>query len=365
MSSKIKIAVFLVGLSGGAGQVVLNYFQNMSDNYDIDIITTHVESEELLRNYTKDKKFHVYKIPTKKESLIKNISMMNKILKSKNYSVAYAHMTLTNCFPLFVAWLRGIKIRISHSHLAPRKKKNIFEKMLAFLTKLFATEYIACGNDAGKYLYGSSDFIILKNAINLEKYKYSENVKMKQKKLLKLDDETKKIIGHVGRFDTQKNHDFIINLFKKYKEKYPNTHLCLMGEGVLEEEIKEKVRNLGLDNDVTFMGRVDDVYNKLQMLDAFILPSLFEGLSISAIEAQAVGINCVFSSTVSKETKVTENVDFISLDEDYKIWINKLHSAVEKDNLKDEGVNALRKNGYDIHIESKKFEKYLLNLIGE
>lgn len=361
VTKKINIAVFLVGLSGGAGQVVLNYFNNMPDYYQVDVITMHIESKELLQKYM-NSNINVYKIPSKKESLLKNMYGMYKILKKKKYDISYAHMTLTNCFPLFVSLLVGIKIRISHSHLAPLKKKNFFERILAKLTSLFATEYIACGEAAGRFLYDKKEFKILKNAIYLNKYESTDYKITRQKERLNLRKKDM-VIGHVGRFDKQKNHKFIVNLFKNYLDKYPNTYLVLVGEGILKQEIEKMVESLGITENVLFLGLVDDVYDRLKAFDAFILPSLYEGLSISAVEAQAAGIACVFSDGVSIETDLTSNVEFLSLNDDISKWVEYVHSAVKKENSSRENIYLLQKEGYDIEKEAMKFDKYLMDLL--
>lgn len=359
---KIKVAVFLVGLSGGAGQVVINYFSHMPANkYEVDIITTEIESEDLLKKY-EDYGMRVYKITRKRESLIKNLSDTNRLLKRKHYDIAYAHMTLTNFFPLFISWIRGIKIRISHSHLAPITKKSLGDKILSLLTKCISTQYLACGTDAGHFLYGNSKFKVVKNAIDLSKYRYSDEERERQRKKIGISDDTK-LIGHVGRFNEQKNHRFLIEVFAEYIKIYPNSKLILMGDGPLKKQIEQQLKNKGISEKVLFLGQVSDVNQKLMMLDAFILPSLFEGLSIAAIEIQAVGINSVFSDTVSIETDLTSNVKFLSLKAPVSEWVNTLHEAVEMPNNELRGIDELKNNGYDIEIEAKKFDQYLESLM--
>lgn len=359
---KIKVAIFLVGLSGGAGQVVINYFSHMpSDKYEVDIITTEIESDDLLKKY-KNCGMRVYKITRKRESLIKNLSDTNKLLKNNHYDIAYAHMTLTNCFPLFIAWIHGIKIRISHSHLAPITKKSVGDKILSLLTKCVSTQYLACGTDAGHFLYGNSKFKVVKNAIDLAKYRYSDNERKRQREQLGVSENTK-LIGHVGRFDEQKNHRFLIEIFSEYIKKYPNSKLILMGDGPLKKQIEQQVKKRGISEKVLFLGQVPDDNKKLMMLDAFVLPSLFEGLSLAAIEVQAVGINSVFSDTVSMETDLTSNVNFLSLKASMGEWTNAIREAVEIPNNKLQGIEELRENGYDIEVEAKKFDQYLEKLL--
>lgn len=355
---KKKIAIFLVGLSGGAGKVVLNYFSHMPKaKYMIDIITTDIESEKLLQMYVSCG-MKVYKVTPKRKSFWKYILENYRLMKDNHYDIAYAHMTLTNFFPLIIAMFCGIKIRLSHSHLAPNRKKYLFEEILAFLTKIVSTEYLACGEEAGKFLYGRSKFKILHNAVDLKKYSYSEEENLKQRKEIGISNETR-VIGHVGRFDEQKNHSFLINVFNAYVKKYPNTYLVLIGDGILMDSIKKDVSEKGISGKVLFLGQVSDVYKKMMMFDVFVLPSLFEGFSLAAVEAQAVGVNCIFSDKVSKETKLTNNVEFVSLENDQKIWIDKLHNEIESKNNERVNIKKLRNVGYDINVEAKNFDEYL------
>lgn len=358
---KKKIVIFLVGLSGGAGQVVLNYFNHMpKDKYTVDIVTTEIESEKLLKKYT-DSNMKVYKVTPKRESIIKYFQENYRLIKNNKYDIAYGHMTLTNFFPLLISMFCGIKIRLSHSHLAPNRDKYFFERVLAFLTKLVSTEFIACGIDAGHFLYGNSDFKVLKNAIDLKKYMYLDSENLKQRRENGFS-ENIKIIGHVGRFDEQKNHTFIIEVFEKYVAKYPDTYLVLIGDGFLRNKIESITVKKGIREKVYFLGQVSDVYRKMMMFDAFILPSLFEGLSLAAVEAQAVGVNSVFSDKVSKETKLTNNVKFISLNSGLDNWVDKIHAATVTDNNGKENLKKLRNEGYDIDLEAKKFDEYLDSL---
>lgn len=357
--SKIKVAIFLVGLSGGAGKVVMNYFSHMPDDYQVDIITMHIESEELLKQYQK-LNFNVVKVPSKKESLLKNMTSMYSILKNGHYDVAYAHMTLTNFFPLFIAKLCNIKLRISHSHLAP-KKKTLLEKGLAILTNKVLTDRLACGKEAGKFLYGNRKFIIINNAVDLNKFRFNEKKRVEIRKRLNIPQDSF-VVGHVGRFDRQKNHTMIIKIFKTLINKYNHSYLMLIGDGNLKSSIEELVNENSLHNNVRFVGEVNDVFNYLNALDVFILPSLFEGLSVSAIEAQANGVPCIFANTVSKETALTKNTYFESLT-NIDGWVKKILN-VNRDSS-DIVEKQIISNGYGIEHEANRFDAWLKKRVKE
>lgn len=353
---KIKIAVFLHGLSGGAGQVVINYFSHMKERskYEIDIVTLYVETEQLKQKY-ENNGMKVIQIPSKKESILKNMLAMYRIFKSKKYDIVYGHMTLTNCFPFFVAKLCGVNVRISHSHLVTTQ--NIPNKLLAKATQILSTEYLACGVDAGKSLYGKKKFKVFNNAIDLKQFKFDEAKRqsIRQSNGIEEDDF---VIGHIGRFDPQKNHRQLIKIFKAVVEKTEDAKLLLIGEGELFKEISYLVKEYGLEKKVIFTGGVSNVADYIQAMDVFVLPSLYEGLCLAAIEVQGNGVPCVFSNTVSPETKKLKNVSFVKLDEDPKCWAKEIlrMKEVVRDN---KSIEILKKHGYDIDIEAQKLDKCL------
>ena len=354
-NKKIKLGIFVVGSSGGVSTFILNYFSRMSEKYSIDLITMHIESLTLVNKF-KRIGIRVIKIPSKKESFVKNMTEMFKLIHFNQYDMVYAHMTLTNCFPLFVAWCCGVKVRISHSHLAP-SYKSYFDKILSILTNVFCTDRLACGVAAGKYLYGKQKFEIINNAIDLNKYKFDEQKRESMRLSLKIPNNAI-VLGNVGRLDEQKNQIFLLEIFKKFFEKYPNSYLIIVGEGKLKKKIKLKIKELGLENRVILTGLVDNVIDYLNVMDVFVLPSLFEGLSIAAIEAQANGLPCVFSNTVSKETALLKEVRFCQLNKNIDDWysqIFKLYKLRGKINAEDQ----LREKNYDITKEAIKFDKWL------
>lgn len=348
---KIVIAHCVVSLSGGVGAMIINYFDHIQGDYEVHIVTQDYVSDEYVSLF-KNRGYILHLVPSKKDGVIKNISSLCKVFKDINCDIVHAHMTTTNAFPMFAAILAGVKIRISHSHLD--MKLNWFWKMVCFFNKVFSTNLVACGEEAGKCLYGNSDFIIFNNAIDLKKYKYNlttrENLRNKYK--IKSNE---KVFIHVGRFTEQKNHFFLIDVFEKIFKKCKDSCLVLVGEGELEDDVVAYVKNKHLLNNVYFIGMVNNVYDYLQMSDAFLLPSLFEGLCIAAVEAQAVGVPCLLSDQVDKKTKIKDNVYFCSIDSSQK-WADK---AIDLSSRKfDLDNEKLEKSGYDIEEEARKLDEF-------
>ncbi len=350
---KIYIAFCMSGLEGGVSGVIFNYFDHMPrENYEIDIISQG-EAKQLYIEKCESRGFHIHMVPSKKESFWGNIKALYNLMHEKKYHIVHAHMTLTNCFPLCVALICGIKVRISHSHLAGYH--TISSRILAFLSKIVATDYFACGQDAGKFLFGNAPFIELKNAIDLQEYRCNEDMREQERTNLGIG-LNEKVIGHIGRFTRQKNHDFLIDIFECVHSKMPNTKLMLIGDGELEKSIKEKVCTKGLINSVIFCGAIGDVSCKLQAMDLCLFPSLLEGLPLAVIEAQAAGIPCVLSDRISKEVCHSKNVRFESLERGANEWSKVCLALIEGE--KCDNLPQLRNAGYDITAEAEKLDKF-------
>ena len=275
-----------------------------------------------------------------------------KIMHSHNGELAYQS--------LYGAYKYGIKTRICHAHntkIEPNLKKPL---KLLYKTQLkkVANYYWGCGTDAVRFYFGEKvvqdkNYMILHNAIEVDRFIYSEETRNKIRSELNLDG--KFVIGHVGRFMEQKNHEFILDLFKVIVNKEPNAILLLMGDGELEDRMKQKAKDLGISNNVRFLGNINNVNEMYQAMDVFILPSLFEGLPVVGIEAQAYGLKCIFSDKVTKEVKITDNVEFLSLDKtSIEDWVDTIlsYKNYARKNMKDKVVKA----GYSIEDEAKKLE---------
>lgn len=350
-NKKIKIAHCVVALSGGVGSMIMNYFDHMKNEYEIHIITQDLVSEEY-RNIYEKRGYIIHVVPSKREGIRKNIKALKEVFRQEDFDIVHAHMTFTNVFPLFAAKTAGISVRISHSHLSG--KADLRGKIAAILNKIVATDLFACGEEAGKALYGKSKFVLIKNAISLKEYQYNEEIRTAQRILLGFK-ESDKIYCHVGRFTDQKNHTFLIDIFSEISKKDKHAKLILIGEGELEAKIREKVKDMKLEEKVIFAGFVEDVPLKLQAADVFLLPSKVEGLCIAAIEAQAAGLPCILSEQVDPATKVNENVEFASI-HSVEQWVRLAEKCMGTDRIQEN--KRLKTAGFDIDCEAEKLDKY-------
>lgn len=345
--------------SGGVESFIMSYYRNIDRNkiqfdFIIDEDSTMFYKEEIEKLGGK-----IIIVP-KYQKILKYIRELRKIFRESNYKIVHTHMNALNVFPLYAAKKENVKIRISHSHSTTNKDeflRNILKNVLKIFSKKYPTHYCACSQFAGQWLFGKKDFTIIRNAIDIEKFNYNKEVRDKIRKELKL--ENKLVIGHAGRFMQQKNHKFIIEIFHKYHEYNENSVLLLVGEGKLENTIKEQVKMLGLENNIIFLGARKDVNEIMQAMDIFVFPSLYEGLGIALVEAQTAGLKCIASNYVPEEAILTQNV--VSLELDEKQWVDILKNM--KISERKTQVEKIRNSGYEIKIESKKLEKYYLDLL--
>lgn len=262
-------------------------------------------------------------------------------------------------FPaLYAAKKFGIPIRISHSHnTIIRKDLKYFIKLL-YKSKLKknATNLVACSKTAGQFLFGE-DVYVIKNTIEADKFKYNDNIRKKIRENYCLHD--KYVIGHVGRFEPQKNHSFLIDVFYEYLKINSNAVLMLIGSGSLYENIKNKVIKLKIEKNVLFIGNVANVNEYYQAMDVFVLPSQHEGLPVVGVEAQYSDLPCLFANNITTETEFND-VEYLSIN-DTSIWVDKLnYYYVNRKKRK-----IINNKIYDINNSYKELEKFYFNLLKE
>lgn len=365
MNRKIKIAFFVNRMVyGGVEAVIFNYTTHMNNQkFEFHIITQDINDEECMKDF-EDKGFIIHVVPHKKKSLLRNIFQIFKILKIGKFDIVHSHMTLTNFYVLFIAMLLNIKIRLSHSHNY-FYTDNILKKMVYYLLRkinlIVATDYLSCGVDAAHFLFGKKNVkkgkvFILNNAIEIEKYSFNKGLREKIRKQYTLEDTF--CIGHVGRFMSQKNHEFLIDIFNEIHKKIPQSRLLLVGDGDDIDKIKNKVKKLKIEKYVFFTGNINNVREMYQAMDVLVLPSLYEGLPVVLIEAQAAGLSCIVSDNVDRRSALSEQMEFISLNDRQK-WVRSITEKMGCHHVDNSKIIA--EKGYSIAFEAPKLEKYYLS----
>lgn len=360
--NKIKIVHFVNGMNnGGVEAVILNYFSNIDrSNYDLHIVTQGDNDDKCVRKF-KNLGFKVHVVTRKKESLIKNLREIYKILKEEKFDILHTHMTVTNVFPLMLGWLAGVKVRINHSHLAI-KDMGIMDKIYCKLSLLFTTHKFACGREAAKTLFKNmEDVIILKNAIDLEKFQYNDEIRKEMRRELNINNEL--VLCNIGRLTAQKNQMFLIEIMNQLVKHDQNVKLLIIGFGELEQQLKQKVAEYNLADKISFLGTRDDIEKIYQCSDIFVLPSLKEGLPLVCIESQTSGLKTIVSDNVTDEVEITPIIKYLPIT-DTELWVKEILDLKEDYERKDY-KEEIRKNGYDIKLEAKRLDDLYRKMLEE
>lgn len=361
--------------NGGQELFITNLYKNIDKKrIQFDFVTPYSGKNEKLKDEVEKlgANFYAANIKHKKGGLVQRISFfktVDKVLKENKYSIV--HINSVSLLGLMLGVLTAkrnqVKNVIVHSHSDGflTMKYKMMKKISDYILKKYANNYFACSEKAAKWKFPEEvikqkKHIVIKNGIDVDKFKFNEEIRKEYRKQLKIDD--KFVLGHVGRFAEEKNHKFIIDVFEELLKKEKNAVLLLIGEGNLKQEIEEQVKKKNIAENVKFLGVRNDVNNILQAMDVFVFPSVFEGLGIAAIEAECGGLPVICSNKLPKEVEITENLIKLDLDNNVEKWAHKILEMRENTNRED-GYKQIEENGYNIKQVAKQLEKIYLSLI--
>lgn len=353
-------------VGGGVEAVLMNYYRHIDRNkvqfdFICDSDSTNIPYEEIEKLGGK-----VILVPPY-QKLPKYIKELKRIFKENNYKIVHSNINALSVFPLYAAKKAGVPIRIAHSHSTTNKaewKKNLLKQALKPFSKRYANTYFACTEHAGRWLFGNKTFdegkvLVVNNGIDVDSYSFNEKIRKEKRKELKLKD-TDIVIGHIGRFMKQKNHEFLIDIFSELYKENNNYKLMLIGQGPLQDEMKQKVKDLGIEDAVMFLGQKNDANKYYQAMDLFLFPSLYEGLGMVFVEAQSAALPSIASTEVPVIAKVSDRAYFIGLDQPISIWTDKIKEVIKQERKVD--TKRIKTAGYDIVTEAKKLEQKYINL---
>ncbi len=350
---------------GGAETLIMNIYRNIDrSKLQFDFLL-HSDKESAYDNEIRSLGGKIYRIPRflgyNKFSYDKALKAF--LLEHPEYTILHDHLMDSATETFRVAKSLG-RITISHSHTA--QKSLSARKIIRFFFRRNICKYtdyrFACSEDAGKWLYrGKGSFTVVRNGIETSKFRFSMENRIKTRKALGIND-GEYAIAHVGRFVEEKNHKRLISIFKEITALNTASKLILIGEGPLRGEIEKEVERLNLKDKVLFLGARKDVNELLSGFDVFILPSLFEGLPVTLVEAEASGLPCVFSDSFSEEVRLIKPlIHPISLSSPDKVWAEKV-LEVKPLEKREEASSLIEKAGFDIHDTAKKLEKFYLDI---
>jgi glycosyltransferase involved in cell wall biosynthesis len=290
----------------------------------------------------------IHVLPLRMKSPFRYFLALHRLIKKNHYNIIHAHgNSATLAIEMWAAKLAGCKVRIAHSRNT-RTKYPKLDKLLRPFFYLSYTQGFACGSQAGKWLFGNNDFQVIPNGKEISKFAYSSKKRSELRTKLKLIN--KIVIGHAGNFNYQKNHEYLIEIFKQLAYEDERYVLYLMGEGSLRPQIKKMVEDYKLEEKVFFTGTISNMADMLQAMDIMVLPSRFEGLPNVVLEWQIACLPCVISDVITTECRITDLVSYMSLEDGPAAWADKLRSLEPIERLKIAAgvIEQIRTAGFDI-----------------
>lgn len=345
---------------GGLETMIMNYYRNIDrSKVQFDFLIHRDErwdyDDEIEKLGGK-----IYHLPRLNPFSAKYLKSLDNFFKEHNeYGIVHCHQDCLSGIVLKYAKKNGVPFTIAHSHSSNQNKnlKYIIKLMAKKSIPKYADYLFACSKDAGQWMFNTDNFAILNNAIDTSCYIYNKEKSIQMKKRLGVED--KFIVGHVGRFRKEKNHSFIIDVFKEVSEINKDSILLLVGDGEIMEDIKNKVRSLGLEEKVIFLGARNDVNDLMQIMDVFLLPSLYEGFGMVLIEAQASDLKCIVSDKIPNDGIISNKVKKLNLNSDIKNWVDEILNIK---NTKRNVITDIEKSKYDIKPNAKYLERFYLEL---
>lgn len=366
MSEPVRVLNLFTNMNrGGAETMVMNYFREIDRSKVTFDFMVHRQERGEYDDEIEALGGRIFRMcPIYPQNIMTYQKMLRSFFDEHNeYKIVHSHMSELGYYALKEAKKHGVPVRICHAHNAPVgfDSKIIFRDGLKQLIKPYTTHEFTCSEPAGEWLFGKKNkdkFIQMNNAIDAGRFRYDENTRNEVRREFGIESDAL-VIGHVGRFDTQKNHKFLIEIFREIKKIKPESVLILAGGGSLEESVRSRVKELGLESSVIFAGVRGDIDRLLQGLDVFLFPSLFEGLSVVLIEVQASGTPCLTSTAVSRQTEITYMIEFFPLSQGAQQWAQKAVELARRG--KKDTYCDIAGSGYDVKTSARWLESFYLD----
>ena len=365
----IRVAVIMGKMnSGGKKNLVMEYYRHIDrEQVQFDFIcdadSQAIPEEEITRLGGRVYRIRPY------QNILGNMADLRKLCRQNHYPIMHAYNSTMNVFPMFVARTAGIPVRISESLSMAHQRdwKTKFKKLLRPMSRYFANRYLSCGEDCGRWQFGSRLFEagrvdVFKTVIDTHRNAYDPAVRDRTRQHYGWED--KIVIGHIGRFTPQKNSVRLIEIFGAITAKEPKAILCLIGDGELKEKMRKKIKCLGIEQQVCYLGRREDIGQFYNAMDVFLLPSLYEGLPVVGLEAESCGLPMFFSTEVTKEADACQLGHFMSLEAPNEEWAREILLAV-RENMPVRRSHAVEvaEAGFDSQTEARRMQEYYLRAV--
>lgn len=349
----------------GITGVIFNYLKAMDvKNITFDLLSLNTPSS-LYSNIVESKGGRVFVLP-RLEGILKYWNGLRQLIKENRYDAVHIHgNSHTVVLELSAAWAAGCGVRIVHSHTTTCKYV-VVSRLLTQPFNMLYTHGLACGDAAGRWMFGKRKFTVMNNGVDTELYAFDE---AKRTDIRSKEGWTNcKVIGHVGGMVETKNHKFIIDVFNELHKRDDCYRLLLIGDGSLRADVESRVEDFGLKDYVCMTGNTNNVCDYLNAMDFVLMPSLFEGLPLTLVEQQANGLRCVVSDAITNEANKTGNLSFLSLSLGASGWADRIckmsmDSDKERIQRSEKAVNDITISGYNIKEEAKKLKDYYIKAI--
>lgn len=368
--SDMKKVLMIVGQMnvGGLENMIMNFIRyGDKENIHFDFMVNY-EGEMFYNDEIRSYGGKIYVMPRlKPQNIIKYpLSLIKFFIKHRGeYDVVHGNLTSVGVFYLPVAKIFGaVKKRVIHAHYTSTKKNHYekIERLMLLPLRFLSDYYFACSDMAGRFCFGKNiigkkNYRMIHNGVDCDKFNFDPKVREEERKKLEIKDEF--LLMNVGRLEEQKNHRLLLEIISEMKKNGKSVKLIVAGEGSLRPELEDIIRKKNLENDVALLGVRNDINRLMQAADAFILTSLFEGLPVAAIEAQASGLPCILSDAITRETDITHNVHFVPLKGEIKNWVEAIESAMTY--KRKSTAHIIKSQGYDIKAEAKWLSEFYKN----
>lgn len=367
----IKIAVIGGPVhSGGKKNLIMEYFRHM-DKTKIEMhIICNDDSEAVPKEEIEALGGKVFLVPSFR-NLSGHTKCLYEIFKRERYDVVHAYNSTMNLFPMYAAKKAGVKVRISESlsMAAKGEFKTYIKYMLKPFASMYANYFMSCGEDCGIFQFGKKAFddgkiAIFKTAINTEFNAYNAELRNETRK--KFGWEDKVVYGFIGRFEPQKNPLFLIDVMGQIIKRQANAQFVIIGAGGLEQKMKVRIKENGIEKAMAWLGRREDIQQFYNAFDAFLLPSIYEGLPVVGLESQSAGLPMFFSTAITPEASACELGHFFPLQDGASAWAEKVIEETMKNMpIRRSHAKEVADAGFDSHTEANRMLQYYLNAVEE
>ncbi len=351
---------FVTNMSyGGLENLLMNYYRS-SDRSKIQFdFLTHVDIHQDFEEEIAALGGRLYRLPRLNPLDRNYLKALDRFFKAHpEYRIVHSHRNELSSVILRAAKQNGVPVRIAHSHISDPREQSWIKILIKRICRKRLTGYttalFACGQAAGDYMFSGKPYRILTNAIDAGSFRYDPELSRQMRKELDLGDSF--VLGHVGQFRQQKNHLFLVEIFAAVLRKHPDARLVLVGKGSQMEPAMQRAEELGVREHIRFLGARADISRLLQAMDVFVMPSFFEGLPVSLVEAQAAGLPCVISDRIPGECKLTPDVEQVSLEAGADAWadaILRYRNVQRPDNY-----GVISDAGFDIRANALWLENF-------